>query len=791
MMDAEAQRWRLVEDLFHEALDVVEGERRAHIESRAGGDASVAVEVLALVDAHTKTHALLDSPAVTNLPAGMRLGPYALERVLGSGGMATVYLAHRADRQFEKQVAVKLVNRGLTAELTGDRFQTERQILARLEHPHIARLLDAGFSEFGQPYVVMEWVDGVTLDTWVARERPPLERRLDLWLDIAGAVGYAHRNLVIHRDLKPSNVLVGSDGVAKLVDFGIAKLVSEGDSPGEATQTAHFTPRYASPEQIRGEPVTTATDVYGLGMLLYELVTGAYPYRPAAESAHALAQAALSDEPLIPPGTPADLGAILTMALRKQPEHRYATAAELADDVRRYRQGLPVIAQPVTLAYRSRKFIARHLVSVSAAAVALISLVSLTAFALWQAHVATQQRARAEETTEFITGFLGVSPTGSDWALRDRGAGLRVVEMADLMSDRIDKTTTQPETEASIRYVLGSVYFHTGQATKGERHLTRARELFAGVAAPDDPRRLGADVLSTAYDNAMGRFADAERKGLELQARWTSPPPSASAGIYENLGIAQFRLGKTAEAERTFRTAIGSIEGTRGAKDRNVGLLRTDLALVYLERGQFEQAAEQLERAIAITRASATGSSVALGWSLVNLAIAYRFLGQTDRVFAVATEAYDRMRESLGDNHFSLVHSLTLIGYVKAIRGDPDAEPIVRKAVALQAQLPPDHYERAVGQTFLGFVLMHTRKLPEAERALDEALRLRRKQFQAPNWRIGETAGWLGEVYALRGDAARARPLLRESLETFTALYGAGNPRTRDAQQRWERATDR
>src|SRR5262245_3498545 len=333
-MAAEAERWQLIEALFHEVLDVAESDRVEHIAARAGEDPSLTRDVLALVDAHTRTHPLLDSPAVSDLPSGMRLGPYALERVLGAGGMATVYLARRADRQFDKQVAVKLVNRGLTAELTGDRFQTERQILARLEHPHIARLLDAGVSEFGQPYVVMEWVDGVTLEAWIARERPPLERRLDLWLDVVSAVSYAHRNLVIHRDLKPSNVLVGGDGVAKLVDFGIAKLVSEGDAQSEATRTAHFTPLYASPEQIRGLPVTTATDVYGLGLLHYELVTDAHPFRRSGQSAHEQAQAALAHDPAIPPGTPADLGAILQMALRKEPERRYATAAEFAEDLR-------------------------------------------------------------------------------------------------------------------------------------------------------------------------------------------------------------------------------------------------------------------------------------------------------------------------------------------------------------------------------------------------------------------------------------------------------------------------
>lgn len=780
-MTANPDRFRRIEEAFHEALEVPEDERRQLIQVRADGDEAFAAEVSALVAAHTGRHVLLDAPDVKELPPGMRAGPYALDRVLGAGGMATVYLAHRVDRQFEKQVAVKLVNRGLAAEIAGDRFQTERRILAQLEHPNIARLLDAGLTEFGQPYLVMEWVDGVTLDAWVEREQPPLDRRLDLWLDIAGAVGYAHRNLVIHRDLKPSNVLVGRDGVAKLVDFGIAKLIAEGRGQEAATETLRLTPLYASPEQLRGQAVTTAADVYGLGLLLCELATGAHPFRRPGLSPHEQAQASLAEEPAIAPGTPPDLAAIIGMALRKEPDRRYATTAELAEDVRRFRRGQPVAAQPDSVGYRARRFVARHRLAVGAAAVAILSLVTLTALAIWQAQVASAQRSRAEEITEYITGFLGTTPTGSDWALRDRGAGLRVVELADLMADRLDgSSSTHPETEAALRYVLASVYFQVGQIRQAERHAQRAVELFDGIA-PDDPQRLGAVLVLAAADNAAGRFADAERRVLEIRSRWSDPPPSAVAGMSEQLGIAQWRLGRLDEAEQTLGGALDSLRTVLDEHDRNVGMLRTNLALVHLERGDFSRAADELEQAVAISRADAAHTSLPLGWALVNLANTYRFMGRTDDVLRVAAEAYERMREALGDGHFSLIHSLAFIAYAKAIRGEADAEAVIRRGLAVQAQLPDDHYERAVGLTFLGFVLMKNQKLPEARQALEEALRLRRAAFAAPNWRIAETAGFLGETLALAGSRDQALALLDESVGTFTTLYGPDNPRTLEA----------
>jgi serine/threonine-protein kinase len=778
-------RWQRIEEIFHAALDQPGADRESFIARESIDDQSVAAEVRALLAAHTDTHPLLDAPRVTDLPSGMRLGPYALDRVLGTGGMSTVYLAHRADSRFDKHVAIKLVNQGLAAEVGGDRFRIERQILARLEHPNVARLLDAGVSDFGQPYLVMEWVDGIPLDEWLRRESPSLDARLALWLEIAGAVAYAHRNLVIHRDLKPSNVLVNAEGVPKLVDFGIAKLLSDVPGGFDATRTRHFTPRYASPEQIRGDAVTTSTDIYGLGLLLFEMVTGRLPHDAAAAAPHEHARAVLEEDVRTPATVPVDLRAILEMALRKEPERRYSAVEQFAEDVRRFRRGLPVSAQPETFTYYLRRFVSRNRVGVSVAALVVVSLLGLVGIAMRQARIANDQRLRAEQVTEFITSFLGATPTGPDWALYNKGVSLRVVELADLMTERVGRElSNQPEAEATIRSVLAMSYFQMGELGKARQHSQRAIVLYENMYPEDHPRRLSVEIVEAASELALGRFADAERRAVRVASLWKHPPATAVPVIATQLGTAQVRVGKLAESEKTFLDAIGQVERALGPNHPSLALLASNSSLVYLERGEFEAAARQLERAASISRANFKDASTPLAWSLVNLANAYRFLGRYDDMQRAAEESYEQFKGALGESHFSTVHALVFIAYGKARRGEPDAEAIVRRAIANQSRLPVDHYERAVSLGFLGFVLMQKGQLLEAKQALERALEIRRATFKDPNWRIAETEGWLGETLVKLGDRGSGSALLEKSHGTFTILYGPKNPRTTEARER-------
>ncbi|MEZ4652492.1 MAG: serine/threonine-protein kinase [Candidatus Eisenbacteria bacterium] len=390
-----------VDRIFFEALPLPPSERGAFVARACGADDELHREVLSLLAAHADAEGFLSrEPDLTGWPGEGaqrdRVGPYRLLEVLGTGGMSTVYLAERADHTFEKTVAIKFIRRGLDSEDLVRRFHMERQVLARLEHPNIARLLDGGTTSTGRPYLVMEHVEGIPVDAYCRQHRLSLRDRLVLFRTICSAVAFAHQNLVVHRDLKPSNVLVDGRGSVKLLDFGIAKVLEEGvlnpetesiraesvRSGPDPTATAYriLTPRYASPEQIRGEPITTRTDVYALGVLLYELLTGSSPYDDLRQ-ASVLERAVCDVEPLTPSarvrrshaaggeaasesgfaeslarlsrGLDGDLDNIVLMALRKEPSRRYASAADLSDDIQRHLEARPVAARPGTVRYRT------------------------------------------------------------------------------------------------------------------------------------------------------------------------------------------------------------------------------------------------------------------------------------------------------------------------------------------------------------------------------------------------------------------------------------------------------
>ncbi|MBS1826550.1 MAG: serine/threonine protein kinase [Acidobacteria bacterium] len=407
-------RWRKVEDIFHAALELPAADRERFITQSCSGDVDMESMVREMIDADEESSSNLGRIDVAVQHAAKiaihgsrsdvpkRLGPYQIEREIGSGGMGTVYLATRADDQYQKQVAVKLIHRGMTFAGSVERFLQERQILANLDHPYIARLLDGGTAPDGRPYLILDYVEGVTIDAYCREHKMSIQERCRLFLKVCDAVAYAHQNLIVHRDLKPANILVNAEAVPKLLDFGIAKLLGEGATEAMTrTAVGMMTPEYASPEQVRGQPVSTSVDVYALGAILFELLAGKPAHKFSNYSATELVRIICEEEvPTIASVAmeriPGDLEKIVHKAMAKEPRERYQSAEQLADDIRRHLDRLPVLARGNSATYRARKFLARNWIPVTAVTLTIASLAVGVILALRQAEIAERMRQQAE-----------------------------------------------------------------------------------------------------------------------------------------------------------------------------------------------------------------------------------------------------------------------------------------------------------------------------------------------------------------------------------------------------------
>jgi tetratricopeptide (TPR) repeat protein len=556
--------WQRAKDVFVAALTRASELRGTFLDEACGGDAELRREVDNLLAAHEAAGGFLSSPigleTVGVEDAGApdavrdRVGTYQILDIIAFGGMGTVYRAVRDDDAFRKIVALKLVRGGRHSDYFERRFLQERQILARLQHPNIATVLDGGTTEDGQPYLVMEHVEGQPITDFCAARGLGTRERLALFRAVCSAVQYAHQNLVVHRDIKPANVLVDGHGVPKLLDFGIAKLLASGVDPDlapTATVVPMMTPAYASPEQVKGQAVTTASDVYSLGVLLYELLTGRRPYEVQADSLEAIVQAVCLTEPrapseaaigrtaTTPPAGPlpapselrGDLDTIVLKALRKEPERRYRTAHDLSEDLRRHLEGLPVTARADTIGYRAGKFVRRHRTAVAAAVLVSASLVGGIVTTTRQARLAQRrfdEARRLIHTVIFdIQPKMGAVPGTT--ALRKELIESTLQYLEALTRDAGDNPALLRELSAS--YVqLARVQGLQGEANVGDvqaarRTLKKAEELALRLLAmdPDGPESLHEAILvqralalSFLYEGAYPAAQQHARRAVEL-----------------------------------------------------------------------------------------------------------------------------------------------------------------------------------------------------------------------------------------------------------------------------------
>ncbi len=559
-------QWATLEPLLDTLLDLPVEERAGWLETLARESPERARRLRALLDAETDADRLgfLSAPMNASL-AGLQLGPWRLERSLGQGGMGTVWLARRADGNYEGEAAVKILNLALLSPSGQERFRREGSVLARLTHPNIARLLDAGVASAGQPYLVLERVDGVPIDEFAHDRNLSRTERIELFLQVLAAVGHAHAHLVVHRDLKPSNILVTHDGSVKLLDFGIAKLLSDGTTSEQSIATLdgrHLTPRYAAPEQVRDEPLTTATDVYALGVLLYLLLSGRHPTGEHARTPAEAIRAMLDDEPQrLGLG---DLDNILAKAMRKRPLERYQSVAAFGDDLRRYLREEPVSARPHSLAYRAGKFVRRNRGSVIAAGLVLATMIVATIVTTRQMLEAQRQRdaARIERDNALFqerqaaasSGFMEsllqtIAPTGRAYTMQELLEQARLLLEQDFRDD--------PRFQARMMNELSDQYF-----TLHDRHheiplLIRAEELAVGAGdyavAAYSACRLG----KSAADDGRATSARANLlRGRRLLARAEDSAREAEVQCLRGESALERLLGHTDVALNRARRAV-------------------------------------------------------------------------------------------------------------------------------------------------------------------------------------------------------------------------------------------
>jgi serine/threonine protein kinase/tetratricopeptide (TPR) repeat protein len=772
-----------VEPIFHEALLLQAGvNRKAWLAQRCGNSAELIAEITSLLEAHAAMRACPGPNKSTPVPAipNEQFGAYRLVRLLGRGGMSAVYLGERVDGRFDKHVAIKVMAAYLGGEEFLRRWSAEAQFLASLEHPNIPTLLDSGVSPSGHPYLVVDYVEGEALDDYSDHRKLGIEARLRLFLQVLQAVDYAHRALILHRDLKPSNILVTADGTVKLLDFGTAAPMAE-ESNVTVTRARMLTPRYASPEQLRGERVGVRGDVFSLGVILYELLTGAWPFgdansvlselrrvvgqAPAAAPVSVITAEAAELRSVTPKrlknALSGDLSAIALKALENEPELRYPTVGEFASDILRFLGGHPVEARPQTVWYRAGKFLRRRWLLVTAATVFVLGLSAATVLALVQARVAQAEANKSDRVTKFLRSMLTS-------AVRVGGPDVTVIQMLNAAEPSIEKSWKgDPLAEATLRASLGASYVTLSQPDRARFQLEKALALFESlnrnVDAADTLLVLGINAQSAAgrvdlaaryYERALDALKRAGKdapaplvfrtkvylagvlysgfyrlkesrdlldQALELAARDSSVPAAQLPAAWTHLGEILMAQGSFDEAETLFRRAIAS---DAHGSDAWVGLARSSFLQQKLAAAA-EFARRNREIALEYNRDHQADAAEAE----MNYALYQAEAGP-------AAEAVGEIRAALPNIRKVYQSGIQLAFYLqeaarvfnKAGRFE-EAAAYARESLetSRQAHIPETHPLIAAATEDLGGALAGLKRYPEARSALEESLDINRR----------------------------------------------------------------
>jgi eukaryotic-like serine/threonine-protein kinase len=823
-MPSEPVAWKEIQAVLGEALAVEPDQREAWLEERCGDHADLAAEVRSLLEAADGADEffaglarkagslfLTDASTAPDPVVGRLFGTYRLERQIGVGGMGAVYYAERADDLFAKGAAVKLLPPGLGTEGMRRRFAAERRILASLQHPGIGTLLDGGVADDGTPYFVMEYVDGLPIDRYCEDRRLSIDDRLELFLQACDAVDYAHRNLVVHRDLKPSNILVTVEGRVKLLDFGIAMLLDPEETSDRHGLTeaygAALTPAFASPEQVRGEVLTTAADVYSLGVLLYLLLTGRRPYEMEGLSPASIERLICDTVPPMPSemirrdrGSDlggarlqrrlrGDLDTIVMTALQKEPGRRYPSVRALVDDIQRHRTDRPVLARRDTFRYRASRFVARNRALVAAAAVATGLLLGFTGLAAYTAVTlrannaaiaAERDRARLESekaaaVSQFLVGLFGASAP-------DVAAGRPLTALELLEQGERDATAlaAQPAVHSQVLDVIGQVYTVMGR-------YDRAEPLFRTALAIHE--RDTGDVLEMAWSierlgdllRRAGRHQEADSLLVRAVALAGGVGDRALQGnALNDLGLLRFDQGDYAGAADLHRQALEIRRGLVGERHERTAMSMQNLGLALARLNPDAEAEDLFREALDIYRETLGAEHTEVATTLTNLGRLLAERGDHEAADSLLSGALRINRLRLGEQHPNVALALNDLGAVRARQNRfTDAEIAFREALRIrEGALGPDHPYVAISQSNLAYALTQQDRLDEAMALRRRALEIARLRLGVEHDHTGVFAFNLADLLVRMDRLAEAERFYRESIAILGRAFPDGHPLT-------------
>ncbi len=816
----DSERWARLETVFLHALELPTEGRAAYLDEACGDDLPFRREVEAVLAGHaaaggddtpdrllTRAH----PPLAPQLAPGDRVGAWKVEALIGRGGMGEVYRASRADAQYEQQVAIKVLRGGRDTAQMLQRFRAERQILARLQHPNIAPLIDGGVTSAGQPWLAMQFVDGQPITDWADARALDAAARLALVLTVCDALRVAHANLIVHRDLKPGNILVTADGTVRLLDFGIAKVL-DADDP-QTGDLLLLTPEHAAPEQFLGAPVTTATDIYALGVLLYQLLTGTRPFQftapaelmravceqappppsAAARDLRRLQKANRSSPPVSADVLVGDLDAIVLKALRKEPERRYRSVGEMADDLRRYRDGFPVIARPDTLGYVAGRFVRRNRVAVAAATTAVVALLALVLVSVRgaarsreQAAALQRERDVAVQVSQFLENlFKSPTPYAVGPERRD------TLRLRDFLAEATTKVqrdlAAQPLVQAQMLTVLGRAHADLGLYREARTLFERAVVIRRDSLGPGAPATVSSErSLGTTLEQ-LGQYAAAESLLRRVSARFardSAVRPDDRIRTFTALGNTLHRQGRLPEADTVYRQALALARTAYVTQPSELAGRLSDLGAVLASMARYAEAESLFTQAIALERAAGGPDGVRVATPVNNLASMFMRQGRFVPAESLLREALRLVDRSLPDGHPIRASALGNLGANLVQQQRPsEAEPLLRQALAQQ--------RRALGEQHpsIGGTLTNLASAIDNQGRHAEALAMHRQAqvlwtatLGPHNAQVAFAHNNIGVTLQRLGRHRDALPEYEHALAIRRAALGDGHPLTLNVQ---------